>query len=84
MTEIRLALGSVRFEKSVTLSAELGSSRSWGMGGRGTSLIQNVLWDFSGVTKEQTVGARTQCFLQQSVPSMSRIPLMLRWRRTAG
>ena len=53
VTEIRVALGSVRFERSVTLSAGLGSSL------RGISAIQNALWVIRDVIEEQVVGART-------------------------
>ena len=51
MTEIRLVLGSLRFERSVTLNTGLGSSLSCGMGGRGISAIQNALWDVSDAQK---------------------------------
>ena len=58
MKEIRLVLGSLRFE-SVVLDVGVGSSRSWGTGGRWISAIQNALFEVSGETKKRVVGART-------------------------
>ena len=71
MTEIKLVLGSLRFERSVTLNAGLDSPLSWGIGGRGISAIQNALWDVGDSIKEQIVRARTQHPPWQSKPSTS-------------
>lgn len=50
MKEIRLMLGSLRFERSVVLSVGLGASMSCGIGGRCMSAIQNELFDVDQLT----------------------------------